>query len=181
LVRNIANQTYFCAQIYQEEKTMLKQKEELIEKLGVHIECKEQIAPLAARILATLILTGKKGISFESLVGELGASKSTIFTHLTMLQASQRITYFTKSGDRKKYFILTPDAMIKSMTEMIDRWNNERQIHQEVMEYKKEINKSITEDSDSKFELEFHKDYITFLEQASASVEKLKKKLTDKN
>jgi len=81
----------------------LTKKESLIEKLGVHIESKDQLAPLAARILSTLILTGKKGATFESLVCELNASKSTISTHLTTLQAANRITYHTKCGDRKKY------------------------------------------------------------------------------
>ncbi len=159
----------------------MNKREKLIEKLGVHLESKEQIAPLAARILAKLILTGKKGVTFESMVCDLCASKSTIFTHLTNLQAAQRITYFTKPGDRKKYFILSPDAMIKSMTEMLAKWNNERDLHNEILEYKKEENKSMPENSDAKFELEFHKDYINFLEQASASVEKLRKKLADKN
>ena len=69
--------------------------------MGVHIETREQLAPLAARIIATLVLKGKKGETFENLVCELNASKSTIFTHLTTLQASNRITYYTKSGDRK--------------------------------------------------------------------------------
>ena len=87
----------------------MTKRERIIEKLGVHIESREQLAPLAARILSTLILTGKRGITFESLVCELGASKSTIFTHLTTLQAANRITYYTKSGDRKKYFILIPN------------------------------------------------------------------------
>src|SRR5690606_4210409 len=155
--------------------------EKIIEKLGVHIEHREQLAPLAARILSTLILTGKKGITFESLVCELGASKSTIFTHLTTLQAANRITYYTKSGDRKKYFILVPDVMIQSMKEMLKNWKCEKEIHLEIMDYKKEINESLEGDSNEKFDLEFHKEYLNFLDQASASVEKLHKKLTEKH
>lgn len=159
----------------------MTKKEKLIEKLGVHIEGKEQIAPLAARILATLILTGKQGITFESLVCELGASKSTISTHLTTLQAANRITYYTKSGDRKKYFTLIPDAMIQSMAEMLKNWKCERDLHSEIIEYKQEINKTLPKDSDEIFDMEFHTDYLEFLDQASASIEKLKKKLTEKH
>ncbi len=159
---------------------ILNKKEKLVEKLGVHLENKEQIAPLAARIISKLILLGKKGITFEELVCDLGASKSTISSHLTNLQASQRITYFTKPGDRKKYFILSPDAMIKSMTEMLKTWELESVLHREVMAYKEEVNRSIPEDSDEKFELDFHKDYISFLEQASASIKKLREKLSEK-
>jgi DNA-binding transcriptional regulator GbsR (MarR family) len=159
----------------------LNRREKIIEKLGVHIEHKEQLAPLAARILSTLILTGKKGITFEALVCELGASKSTIFTHLTTLQAANRITYYTKSGDRKKYFILIPEVMIQSMSEMLKNWKCEKEIHLEIMDYKKEVNESLEGDPSEKFDLEFHKDYLNFLDQASASVEKLQKKLTEKH
>ncbi len=159
----------------------MTKKEKLIEKLGVHIESKEQLAPLAARILATLVLSGKKGSTFESLVCELGASKSTIFTHLTTLQAANRITYYTKCGDRKKYFTLVPDVMIQSMTEMLNKWKSERELHLEIMEYKKEINEDLKDDEENHFDLEFHKDYIQFIDLASSSMEKLKQKITEKN
>ncbi len=159
----------------------MTKKEKLIEKLGVHIESKDQLAPLAARILATLVLSGKKGSTFESLVCELSASKSTISTHLTTLQAANRITYHTKCGDRKKYFTLVPDVMINSMTEMLKNWKNERDLHLEIMEYKKEINAELPKECPEIFDLEFHTDYIEFLDQASNSMEKLRQKLTDKN
>lgn len=159
----------------------MTKKESLIEKLGVHIENKEQLAPLAARIISTLILTGKKGVTFETLVSELSASKSTISTHLTTLQAANRITYHTKCGDRKKYFTLVPDVMINAMNEMLKNWKNERDLHLEIMEYKKEINDELPEDCPELFDLEFHKDYLEFLSQASASMEKLQKRLTEKH
>ncbi|MDP2685728.1 MAG: transcriptional regulator [Aequorivita sp.] len=159
----------------------MTKKENLIEKLGVHIESKEQLAPLAARILSTLILTGKRGVTFESLVAELSASKSTISTHLTTLQAANRITYHTKCGDRKKYFTLIPDVMIKSMSQMLKNWKNERDLHLEIMEYKKEVNAQLPEDCSELFDLEFHHDYLEFLSQASASMEKLQKRLTEKH
>ena len=154
----------------------MTKKEKLIEKLGVHIESKEQLAPLAARIISTLILTGKKGVTFETLVSELSASKSTISTHLTTLQAANRITYHTKCGDRKKYFTLVPDAIINSMGVMLKNWKNERDL-----QYKKEINAELPKDCSEIFDLEFHEDYIEFLSQASASMEKLQKKLTEKH
>lgn len=156
-------------------------RKKLIEKIGVQIESKDQMAPVAARILATLILSGKQGVTFESLVCELNASKSTISKHLTTLQAADRITYYTKSGDRKKYFILIPDAMIKAMSNMLETWKCERKLHEEIMEYKREINKTIPKDSEGYFDLEFHTEYLEYLQQASVSIEKLQKKLTEKH
>jgi len=147
--------------------------------MGVHLEHKEQLAPLAARILANLVLKGKKGETFENLVADLNASKSTIFTHLTTLQASNRITYYTKPGDRKKYFILSPNALINSMDEIIENWKEEREIHLEITSYKKEINETLSPDSIEKFDLEFHHEYLNYLEQATALMKNLRTKLIE--
>lgn len=148
--------------------------------MGVQIESKEQMAPLAARIIASLVLKGKKGETFEGLVEQLKASKSTIFTHLTNLQASHRITYYTKPGDRKKYFILSPNALIISMDKMIEGWKTEREIHMEIAAFKTDINKGI-ENKDEQFDLEFHSMYMTYLEQASLLMKNLKSKLIENN
>lgn len=146
--------------------------------MGVHLESKEQIAPLAARIIASLVLKGKKGETFEGLVEELSASKSTIFNHVTNLQASHRITYYTKPGDRKKYFILSPNALIMSMDEMIESWTLEREIHLEIAAYKADINKEI-ENIDEQFDLDFHSMYMSYLEQASFLMKNLRSKLIE--
>ncbi|OYX24100.1 MAG: transcriptional regulator, partial [Flavobacteriales bacterium 32-35-8] len=82
-----------------------QQRSALIEKLGILLETKDQLAPVAARIKAYIILKGKSGTTFEDLVADLCASKSTISTHLNHLLDLKKIVYFTKLGDRKKYFI----------------------------------------------------------------------------
>lgn len=146
--------------------------------MGVHMESREQIAPLAARIVARLVLKGKKGETFEGLVENLKASKSTISTHLTNLQASHRITYYTKAGDRKKYFILSPNALISTMDEMIDNWQEEREIHLQIADYKTDINKGI-ENVNEQFDLGFHSMYMTYLDQASSLMKDLRLKLIE--
>ena len=72
--------------------------------------------------------------------------------------------------------------MLQSMIEMIENWNTERELHLEIMEYKKEINKNLKEKdlSDEAFDMEFHKDYLNFLEQATSSMQKLRDNLTTK-
>lgn len=82
-----------------------KEREEIIELYGNHFEKLYNIPPLAARILGTLIIDGcKTGLTFESLVQKLGASKSSISTNLNLLLNMDKISFFTKAGDRKKYF-----------------------------------------------------------------------------
>ncbi len=82
-----------------------KEKDELIEIFGIHFESLYQIPPLAGRIIGLLIVDGcKSGLTFETLVEKLCASKSSISTNLNLLLKMEKINYFTKVGDRKKYF-----------------------------------------------------------------------------
>lgn len=157
-----------------------KQKQGLVEKLGVAIEKKDQLAPVAARILSYIILTGKAGTTFEDLVSHLCASKSTISTHLNHLSDLKKVIYFTKPGDRKKYYTINHDNICLSIDAMIDSWNSQKELHSEIREYKQESNK-LRKDETSKFELDFHDDYIEFLEEAIQSISKLKSKITAKN
>lgn len=91
--------------------TIQKEREELIEMFGIYFESLYNIPPLAARILGTLIVEGcKSGLTFESLVEKLSASKSSISTNLNLLLKMEKISYFTIAGDRKKYFKAAPIA-----------------------------------------------------------------------
>lgn len=154
-----------------------KQKMALVEKLGVHLEGREQLAPVAARIMAYIILTGKKGSTFEDMVTILCASKSTISTHLNHLQDLNKIEYYTKTGDRKKYFIINKNTIIQHVDRMISHWNAERAIHLEIKAYKESQNNLKIENDDEKFDLTFHNDYVKFVDEATASVKELKEKL----
>ncbi len=154
-----------------------ERKELLIEKLGVFIEKKDQVPPLAARIIASLVLHGKKGCTFDDLVNSLQASKSTISTHLNTLQQSERITYYTVCGDRKKYFISNPKSLLINLDEMLKTWEQEKELHQEVMKYKSDCN---SECINPGFDLEFHKDFIEYLDQAQNSVKKIREKVSEK-
>ena len=79
-------------------------KKQLIEDMGIHFESQYSIPPLAARIYAGLILSEEDGTTFEDCQIKRQASKSSISTSLNLLLKIGMITYFTKSGDRKRYF-----------------------------------------------------------------------------
>lgn len=161
------------------KEEICKQKMSLVEKLGVHLENREQLAPVAARILAYIILTGKKGTTFEEMVTVLCASKSTISTHLNHLQDINKIQYFTKTGDRKKYFVIKKDTIIQHIDNMVSHWDEERKIHVEIKDYKESINNTKIKNNDEKFDLSFHDDYIKFIDGASDSIKALRVKITD--
>ncbi len=158
------------------QQQLIDKKNKLVERLGVFIENEDNMAPLEARIFSTLILTGKGGITFENLVKDLNASKSTICTHLNTLQASGRVSYFTKPGDRKRYFNVTPNRLVQVMNEMLDKWNKQHDIHSDIIEYKAAVNSQNTVEAEE-FDLNFHKNYLLFLEEVSNAVEKLKKNI----
>ncbi|WP_372935383.1 GbsR/MarR family transcriptional regulator [Seonamhaeicola sp.] len=162
-------------------KDICSKKMELVEKLGVHLESRENLAPVAARILSYIILTGKKGATFDEMVVVLCASKSTISTHLNHLQDLQKIEYFTKTGDRKKYFIINKDSVLHHIDDMISEWEIIRELHLEIKAYKQAINKHITEENEDteKFELSFHNDYLKFLNEATRSIKKLRENLVN--
>ena len=156
------------------------QRKNLIEELGVHLEG-NNLAPLAARILSTLILSGKRGVTFDELVCQLKAGKSSISTHLDHLQNTNRVKYFTKPGDRKRYFIIDPNFILNVIDEMINKWENEKKLHLEIKEYKEKCNLEAEETGSFQFDLEFQEDYLTFLEETSSAVKKFKAKLLQRN
>jgi len=149
----------------------------LIEKLGVLFEKEDNLAPVAARIFSTVIVTGKKGITFEQLVKDLNAGKSTVSNHLEHLQTTNRVEYYTKPGDRKRYFIVTPDLMEKHIDELTQKWEAQKCIHTEVLEYKIKSNEINTEDPP--FDLEFQKNLLAFLDEATTALNKLKKNINN--
>lgn len=159
---------------------MRNDKEDLVERLGVFMEQKEQLAPVAVRILSYIILTGKAGTTFDDLVRDLCASKSTISTHLNHLADLKRILYFTKTGDRKKYYTINEDSIIQSIDAMTESWILQKELHLEIREYKEKTNQ-LKNDYTSKFNLDFHDTYIEFLDEVTKAVSTLKSRILEKN
>ena len=81
-----------------------EEKKKLIEEIGLHFEKLNQMAPLAARIYAMMILSPSDGHTFDEILEITQASKSSVSTQLNLLLQLKKVEYFTKSGDRKRYF-----------------------------------------------------------------------------
>ena len=160
---------------------LVSQRNQLIEELGVLMERKHQLSPVAARILSTLILTGKEGSTFDQLVQNLNVSKSTVSIHLDQLQHTNKIKYFTKPGDRKRYFVINPNLTVDVIDEMTAQWKTEKEIHQKILQYKTTSNKVFQDQKDTSFDLDFQKDLLVFLDEAITAIQKLKNKLKTRN
>lgn len=115
---------------------MEDEKSELIELFGIHFERLYNISPLGGRILATLVIDGcKSGLTFDTLVEKMQASKSSVSTNLNLLLKTGRIEYFTVAGDRKKYFKAAPlSQRLKNYLTIID---GEKMMIERLMQFRK--------------------------------------------
>lgn len=146
-----------------QEEELKTQKKKLIEMLGVYFEQEKSIAPLAARIQAMLILNGERGTTFEQLVSGLEASKSTICTHLNTLVGQQSVMYFTKCGDRKRYYSMAPGYVSRKIDSLRNQWQEEEALQKKILAYKNAYN---TIHMGPPLTTTIHENALDFFEQA---------------
>ncbi|MFZ2284299.1 MAG: transcriptional regulator [Lutibacter sp.] len=156
------------------EDDLIKDKLALVEELGVHFETADNLAPLASRIFVYLILNGDEGASFEELTEKLEASKSSISTNLQLLQSIGRITYYTKCGDRKRYFKISANHFISRLDEKIALWTVELGNHQKVFNYKKNMLQLNNNYDENNVNLKFNSEYMEFTNKMIKILSELK-------
>ncbi|MBZ0327105.1 MAG: MarR family transcriptional regulator [Altibacter sp.] len=92
-----------------------EEQEKLIEIIGLGIEERLKLSPLASRIYALLILSAYEGLTFDEIREIIKASKSSTSVNLNVLTQLDYITYYTKPGDRKRYFRLSKYSQLQSL------------------------------------------------------------------
>lgn len=148
--------------MYELDTELTQEKMGLVEKLGVFLEQDTHMAPMTARVFSFITLSGRDGVTFDDLVDSLQASKSTVSTSLTHLQDLNMIGYYTRTGDRRKHFIVNADAFFQALDEKISKWKRQRGIHSDILKFKKKVNEQVGENP--YFNLAFHEQHITFLD-----------------
>ena len=116
------------------------QKKELIEDVGILLEERANLSPLASRIYALLILSSYDGMSFENIVKTMQASKSSVSSNLNVLLQLHYIDYHTKSGDRKRYFRTSQFYIKNTMEQQVHLIEKELNIVQKVNDFNKDNN-----------------------------------------
>lgn len=103
-----------------------KEQKELIEKAGVFYQ-KTGLSPATARILGLLMIVDSGELTFEEICEALKLSKSAVSTALNSLLLMERIEFYTKPGDRKRYFFVDPlkkendnDGILKKLSLSVD-------------------------------------------------------------
>ncbi len=155
----------------------MAEKLALVEELGVHFESSDNLAPLASRIFVYLILNGIEGATFEELTEKLEASKSSISTNLQLLQSLGRITYYTKCGDRKRYFKVSQNHIISRLDEKIEMWTKDKNNHQKIYNYKKKLFQLNNNYDENNLSVQFNRQYIEFIDKMIDNLTELKQNI----
>ena len=116
---------------------------ELIEKIGIYFE--QGMQPAAARILALLIVADDEAFSFDGIREALKLSKSATSNGINFLLSAKKIEYFTKSGDRKRYFRWSPSNTIVHFKEGFEKLLGLSLLFEEALENKIDIDSSSTQ------------------------------------
>lgn len=118
------------------------EKKKLIEEIGVRFERDHQISPLAARIYAIMILSPNDGNTFEEILEITGASKSSVSTQLNLLLQLKKVEYFTKSGDRKRYFRANKLYLKNTLEEYLENISEEINLIEKITLFNATYNKN---------------------------------------
>lgn len=117
---------------------MSLEKNQLIEEIGVSIEKRFDITPLAGRIYALLSLSTYEGLTFEEIRDAMQASKSSISVNIKVLSQLGYITYQTKPGDRKRYFKISKYFQIQTLKLHLASLEDEMKIVNKINTYNRE-------------------------------------------
>lgn len=109
----------------------------LIEKLGLQIEERMTLSPLASRIYALLILSPYDGLTFEEIKEVIQASKSSTSVNINVLVQLNYIKFYTKPGDRRRYFQISKYNALVSL----ENYQNEVQKEIEIISTINNFNK----------------------------------------
>lgn len=161
----------------EDEIDLEQMKKSLVEEYGLFMEKERQFAPIAARIFTTLLINRRHEATFDELIKFIGASKSTISTNLKILQKDGVVSYYTKSGDRKKYFTLNPEGMLSRIDNSIKVYQKEQKHLIQFREFKQLANRVHSEEV---YSIVSDMPYLDFLTNTLSSLKLLHKKIEEK-
>lgn len=116
----------------------IEQLKQLVEETGLVIENRLSISPLAARIYALLILSSLDGLTFDEIRAVIEASKSSTSVNVNVLIQLGYIEYYTKPGDRKRYFKIAKYFQLVSLEKYQKAIESDIQIVEKINAYNKD-------------------------------------------
>ncbi|WP_405383720.1 GbsR/MarR family transcriptional regulator [Maribacter sp. LLG6340-A2] len=117
-----------------------QEKKDLVEELGMFFQARHKLTPLAARIYSILILTSSEGYTFDELKEITQNSKSSVSTNLNLLVSLKFVEYYTRTGDRKRYFRSNGTYIKNMLKERMESVSTELKIAEKVNTFNKTHN-----------------------------------------
>lgn len=151
-------------------------KEEIVEEMGVYFEQAQNISPLAARIKSLLLISSTDGYSFDEIVDFFKSSKSSISTNIKHLLDIESIEYFTKPGERKRYFRSKQNYLQTTLKRFHQQITEELVIVKKINKFNKKYNPSCFESRETYGEIyrEILEKSIINLDEALTKMEELR-------
>ncbi|WP_228547330.1 GbsR/MarR family transcriptional regulator [Nonlabens antarcticus] len=112
----------------------------LVEDIGMVIEERADLSPLAARIYASLILCPVDGMTFEEITEAHHASKSSVSNNLNVLVKLNYIEYYTKPGERKRHFRSSRAYIKTAMEKYNELFEKEARVVEKINAFNKQFN-----------------------------------------
>jgi DNA-binding transcriptional regulator GbsR (MarR family) len=127
-----------------------KQKE-LIEKFGVFHE-QNGLSPAQARIVGLLMIVDQGELTFDEIYNTLQLSKSAVSTAINSLSMMGRIEYYTKPGDRKRYFFVNPVRSESDVDRVLNKLSGTASLYREILAARPKTNTKYNTDLKSLIE-----------------------------
>lgn len=121
-------------------KQISKEYSLLIEDIALVIEERANLSPLTARIYASLILASNDGMTFEDITELHQASKSSVSNGINVLIKLKYIEYYTKPGDRKRYFKASNQYIKKALETYNELFEKEIEVVEKINDFNKKNN-----------------------------------------
>lgn len=150
-----------------------EEKRQLIEEVGLHLESSHKLTPLASRIYAIMILSSKDGFSFEEIMAITQASKSSVSTNITLLVQLNYVEFYTKSGDRKRYFRGTNNYLKLTLQEYYQTIEKELKLVKKINLFNQEHNPTKFVENES-MGIFFQEYLVTQKENLKKTLEKMR-------
>lgn len=115
-----------------------KKKKQLIEEIGLWLEERLKISPLAARIYALLTLSNYDGLTFEEIRNTIKASKSSTSINMNTLTQLGYVDFYTKPGERKRYFKIAKYYQLQSLELYLQSLEKEMALVKKINDYNQE-------------------------------------------
>lgn len=122
-----------------------QEKKNLVEVLGLFFQDRHKLPPLAARIYAILVLSSDEGYTFDELMEITQASKSSVSTNLNLLISLKYIEFYTKTGNRKRYFRSSGSYITNMLHEHLEAITKELEMVQKINDFNRSNNPQISE------------------------------------